>query len=188
MQTSPLNPTIWRTCRALANAMRLQILARIIAEGPLTVKMVMHACALSEPRASQHLRMLQSRGLLSATRESRWVRYAASPDPLVPHAALLLQALENAYRQREPVDAQVLALTALTHPRRVQIVRALNARPMAVSMLIATCRISRPAIYRHLAKLERRGWVACDTGETYVLLRPEHDLARALMAIACSPR
>ena len=184
MISSHLNPTLWRTCRVLANPTRLRILSCVMNDGPTTVTMIMRSCALSEPRASQHLRLLQSRGLLSATRTSRWIHYVAQPDPLVPDAARLLKALRQSIRQGETSDNQIQALTALTHVRRILIVRALHQQSLSVSELIPVCQISRPALYRHLAKLEHRGWVARDTDEICHLTPPAEGLAHALLALA----
>jgi len=178
-----LNPSFWRTCRVLANSMRLRILALVLQNGPLTVGRIMQACSLSEPQASHHLRLLQSRGLLSATRISRWVHYAAVPDPQVHQAAAFLKALQAAVRQEEPLDRQIRALTAFTHPRRILLARALAERPMNSNELAAGCQMSKPALYRHLAKLERRSMITRLDDNTFELMRPMHGFSRALLRL-----
>ena len=56
-------PTLWRTCRVLANRKRLQTLALLIRQPNQTVSAVAERMSLSMPAASQYLRALEARGL-----------------------------------------------------------------------------------------------------------------------------
>lgn len=81
-----LAPTIWRTCRILANASRLQLLAAIPDNGRATVSELARRCHVPPNVASENLRLIQSRGLLRASREGRWVYYSVGADESVRHA------------------------------------------------------------------------------------------------------
>ncbi|MEI8242792.1 MAG: helix-turn-helix domain-containing protein [bacterium] len=138
---------------------------------------------LPEEKASQHLRFLQSRGLLRAVRTGPRVFYQARADPLVRHAIPLLEALRDAVRT-ESADDLFRLVTAFTHPRRQVVVRCLAARAGAVDDVAARTGISKPAVFRHLAKLTRRGFVGCTEAGEYVLLRPASIFGRRLLQIA----
>ena len=56
--------------------------------------------------------------------------------------------------------ADVHALDALGNPVRREILRELRAAPLSVGDLASRFPVSRPAISRHLAQLERAGLVA----------------------------
>ena len=158
-------PTIWRTCRVLANPHRLACLRVVIDSPASSVNEIATLTHLPPNKVSMHLRALQSRGLLHASRESRWVRYHPQPDPLVPSAYPILAAMRVALRlQRDP---EVLrTLTAFTHPRRLTLLRCLQlSAPLPEETLSGTLRISPPALWRHLRKLASRHLVVrCDEG------------------------
>ena len=156
---SDYHPTIWRTCRALANMHRLSCLKTVIEQPLMSVEDVASATGLPANKVSMHLRALQSRGLLQALRQSRWVRYQPQPDPLVPSAPPILSALQTALRSR-PEKEIVQTLTAFTHPRRLSILRCLQLQPaIPEEALSISTQISPPALWRHLKKLENRGLV-----------------------------
>jgi DNA-binding transcriptional ArsR family regulator len=144
-------------------------------------------CGLPVHMAAHHLRQLQGRGLIRATRRSRWVFYAAKTDPLVRHAAALLEAILPAVRTGGDRVAVRRALTAYTHARRIAIVRALSAGPRSPAELSSVCGISRPALARHLAKLRRRGVVGGHRG-ICALASPDTPFARRLLRLVLSPR
>ena len=155
-----LNPTLWRTCRVLANRVRLRMLGVLFRQGELPVSAVAGAVGVSAVLASLYLRSLSARGLLAARREGRWVFYRPAADPSVRVAADLLQALDSAFAsKRDPTKEIFRQATAFTHPRRVQIVRALANGAMAMDALARNTAIGRFALRRHLAKLCRRGFV-----------------------------
>ena len=56
--------------------------------------------------------------------------------------------------------------TALTHERRVAIVKALNAKPLEIEGICRKTRISWDAMKRQVKKLERRGFVQLEDGKT----------------------
>ncbi|MEI6210558.1 MAG: ArsR family transcriptional regulator [bacterium] len=182
MQTD-LTPSLWRTCRVLANARRLCLLRSVVVDGAGCVSELAQRTSLPEEKASQHLRLLQSRGLLRAMRTGPHVSYHARADPLVKHAEPLLAALCDAVRVESAEDL-LSEVTAFTHPRRQVLVRCLAEKPLDAVALAARSKISMPAVFRHLRKLRRRGLVGCTSEDTYVLLRPESRFAQRLLQIA----
>jgi DNA-binding transcriptional ArsR family regulator len=141
----------------------------------------MAACGIDEPKASCHLRALQSRGLLVAERVGRRVFYHLQTDPLVAGADEMLAALRASIRRHDPISSRMHCLTAFTHPRRIQVVRGLDASPMRATELVIRCGISAPALHRHLAKLRRRGLVEAEGESVWHLTRPEQGFARDLV-------
>ena len=186
MQTD-LTPSLWRTCRVLANTRRLCLLRSVCGDGGGCVSDLAQRTGLPEEKASQHLRLLQSRGLLRAVRTGPRVLYLARADPLVRHAVPLLAALRDAVRA-EVADDLLRQLTAFTHPRRQVLVRCLADRPGDVDELAMRSGISRPALFRHLRKLVCRGFVGCTQEGAYVLLRPDSIFGRCLLQIALETR
>ncbi len=185
-QRMDLKPTLWRTCRVLANERRLAVLSHICATGPSCVTVVAAATRISQPQATQHLRLLQSRGLLRATRASRWVTYAPVADPLVQHADGMLKAIRQSLKRKDAPAEVIRALTAFTHPRRLNLVLSLHAQPLSFEQLVARCSISPPALYRHLRKLARRGALEPVADGTYRLSAPPSKLLLALMRLVLS--
>src|SRR3954465_2795140 len=70
-----LQPTLWRTCRVLANYKRLQIVALLARNPAQTVSTAARPLKLSRPTASQYLRALEARGLLICQRVGPRVEY-----------------------------------------------------------------------------------------------------------------
>jgi DNA-binding transcriptional ArsR family regulator len=179
-----LNPTLWRTCRTLANRMRLRVLAEVLKTECISVTEAAHRCGVSVADASQRLRQLQSRGLLTADRQGRWVFYRAQPNPCVRHADALLRAMRQALQTDAGIaDDAMRALTAFTHPRRIALAGALAAGHGHTSDLRAACGLSLPALRRHMRKLRRRGLVVHNAGR-YHLIGPPTPLAKVLLACA----
>lgn len=62
--------------RALADPVRLELLAHIAARGPICVCHLQEALAYRQSRVSKHLAVLRRAGLVSSRREGTWVYYA----------------------------------------------------------------------------------------------------------------
>ena len=165
--TSPSSqPTLWRTCRVLANRKRLQILALLIRQPNQTVSAVAERMSLSMPAASQYLRALEARGLLTCRRVGRRVEYRPSPGEGA--AEEIVKALRLAFRRRaRPIEAIFKLATGFTHPRRIEVFRALTNGGDSFAKLQAATNTPARALSRHLAKLEARGFVR-DEGALYV--------------------
>jgi DNA-binding MarR family transcriptional regulator len=182
---SVLSPTLWRTCRALANRKRLRMLRHLLSRKAATVASIAELCAVEPDKASLMLRQLQARGLLSARRSGRLVVYSTVADAQVHGARDLLAALRATLHSDAEHDAAFHLLTAFTHPRRIMLVRALGSRCICGTDLQETCSMSRPSFYRHIAKLKKRGFVE-GTAVEYRLSCPNSRLARSLLQLACS--
>jgi DNA-binding transcriptional ArsR family regulator len=169
----------------LANHRRLAVLQTLIRKPGLSVSNLSSAVGESLTLCSQHLKHLQARGLCSATRAGRFVRYAPVADPLVPSARVLLDALTLALDGTpDAIEMAFGALTAYTHPRRLEIVALLAAEgALTPSSLQTRCSMSEAAVKRHVAKLHRRHVVGWEE-HTVQLLRPKSALAKALLGLA----
>lgn len=184
MKTIPapgLNPTLWRTCRVLAGATRLRLLQRLLKDPGRTVSALAEAEQISRPRASQELRRLQSRGLLRAERRGAEVRYWPLPDPQVGSAAPILRALEKGLHTASAAGREEIRRLAAgpAHPRRVEILRVLQAGPQTVKDLCRITQIPFRAMHRHLHCLQASGWAMADA-ERWQMQIPPHPLADCL--------
>jgi Predicted transcriptional regulators len=180
-----LHPTLWRTCRVLANVRRLQCLKAVLCCPDATVGQVAETCKFPVNQTSVYLRALQTRGLLQSVRDSRWVHYRPQPDPLVPSAEPVLSAVTRAFlKDNMPVKDIIFCLTAFTHPRRLVILSVLlQHESISFMELSRKSNVSPCALTRHLAKLCRRNMTAKDGEERCAVLRPPSLLAAALLRL-----
>src|SRR5918993_5649208 len=68
--------------RALADPIRLELLAQIAARGPLCVCHLQADLAYSQSRISKHLGTLRRAGLVTTRREGTWVYYSVEEEAL----------------------------------------------------------------------------------------------------------
>lgn len=185
MTTSrPLQPSLWRTCRVLANRTRLRLLDLLLKEPGLTVSAAAQRLDLTLPVASQSLRALEARGLLMARRSGRWVRYQPPVEDAAGPAALLMSALRLAFQREARPDEKIFKLaTAFTHPRRIEVFRLLKEQARDFRQLKTTTRLSGWALRRHLRKLEARGFVAHRQSH-YVAAQAKGAVERTLARLA----
>ena len=185
MITTPtLQPTLWRTCRVLANRTRLQMLGLLFRQPDQTVSAVAMQLKLSLPVASQYLRALEARGLLSVSRMGRRVRYRINKAPSGVAARELILALQRTFQvEANPVDRLFKLVTAFTQPRRIEIFRALKEKPQDARQLKMLSGMSARALARHLRKLESRGFVGFGLGR-YSVRDPTEGFGRALVRLA----
>ena len=148
-----LHPTIWRTCRVLANEVRLKMLWRLFQQRRSSMGELAAWGGISEATASKGLRSLNARGLIRAERIGKNVYYAPEANPEVEHAESILTALKKGYEQVVPYEHVIHVVTAFTHPRRVEILIVLSERSFDVPELSIRTQISVPALQRHLRKL-----------------------------------
>ena len=188
MVETQLRPTIWRTCRVLANEKRLELLSLVLKCPAGRVSQIANAADLPEKLAGQYLRMLQARGLLSAERESRFVMYSAEANPSISEAKSILAAMRTVLiKERQSPTDIISTLTGFTHPRRLTIIHELKGGPLLFGALLGITAISKSAMHRHLAKLANRGIVSCDDPPLglWRFVRQKDPLAKALVA-CCS--
>ncbi len=179
-----LTPTLWRTCRALANERRLRILALLHAEPDLAVSQVAKTMDCPASEISESLRILNARGLLRVTRRNRHVYYRVGSDPSIPWTKPLLRAVLRVLTTDSDGATRVFrAATALTHPRRQSILAALRLADMNLNELQHSTAISKPALKRHLRKLRSRGFIAY-RHRRYSLIRSRDALHQTLLDLA----
>lgn len=177
-------PTLWRTCRVLANRKRLQTLALLIRQPNQTVSAVAERMSLSMPAASQYLRALEARGLLTCRRVGRCVEYRPSAGTSEGTAEELVKALRLVFRRRaQPIEAIFKLATGFTHPRRIEVFRALTNGAHSFAKLQAATNFPARAVSRHLAKLEARGFVKNEMA-LYVAALQRHPFGRVLARLA----
>ena len=180
----PIQPTLWRTCRVLANRTRLRMLAYVFENPNQSVSSIAKHLNLPLPVASQYLRALEARSLLASRRLGRLVKYRLGSPP--PESSLhhLVSSLRAAFRQRPvPIEMLYKTATACTHPRRIEILRSLHGAAQSVEQIRTTTRISARALVRHLHKLKSRGCVNERQG-IYLLTSPPDQFGRALAQLA----
>ena len=178
-------PTLWRTCRVLANRKRLQTLALLIRQPNQTVSAVAERMSLSMPAASQYLRALEARGLLTCRRVGRRVEYRTSAARRDGAAGEIVKALRLVFQRRaQPIGAIFKLATGFTHPRRIGVFRALTNGADSFTKLQAATNMPARALSRHLAKLEARGFVKNEMA-LYVATIHRHPFGRVLARMAC---
>ena len=178
-------PTLWRTCRVLANRQRLQMLALLIRQPGQTVSSVARQMRLSLPAASQYLRALEARGLLTCQRVGLRVEYRPVAMTTEGGGGAIATALRMLVgrRRQQPPDVLFKLATAFTHPRRIEVYRAVKNGADSFVRVQAATHISRRALARHLAKLEARGFVK-NEGDVYAVTNHAHPLGRVLARLA----
>lgn len=178
-----LHPSLWRSCRVLANEKRLRLLWELFRNGESNVSRLGAAVGLTEPVASSYLRAINSRGIILSKRKSNYVFYRAEANPEVDGASELLQGLKDAYTDYMSIEHAMKLLTAFTHERRIVIMKLLTVGEMEESELSIKAGISPQALYRHLRKLEARGYVERNKGRVSSCM-PKGALAEPLLKLA----
>ncbi len=180
-----LNPTLWRTCRILASETRLQMLWLIFDEKELYVEQMAEWTGMSIPNASNQLRALSARGLISPRREKMLVLYRAEANESLEAAPALLEALRVCHEKSVSFKTLIRQATAFTHERRIEIVRELKGKELVFQKLLEATGMSSSALSRHLKKLEARGFVKYREG-LYRTAYPGNVLGRTLLKLACA--
>lgn len=175
----PLTPTLWRTCRVLAGPTRLRLLRCIIEIPDRCVSELAEAEGISESRASQELRRLQSRGLVNMVRSGPWTRYRPLTDPKVASAKPLLAAARKALAGWPEEETRRVA-RAFGHERRLKMVQLMQERARSGDELQEGGKLSRPALFRHLERLKAGGMVR-RSRQGWELRANPHPLAKTMM-------
>jgi DNA-binding transcriptional ArsR family regulator len=169
------------------NERRLACLVTVLKSPGLSVGEVAEEAGVPENQASINLRALQARGLLTARRDGRWIRYFPEPDPLVKHAVAVLNAVGRALRTGHGgAEAITETLRAFTHSRRLTILKCLTLRQgISGEGIVAATGISQPAVWRHLETLRRSGVVSVTKDGAWGLAAKKKlsALARALLEV-----
>jgi DNA-binding IclR family transcriptional regulator len=160
------------------------MLALLLQQPGQTVSAI--ALRLNQPLsvASTYLRALESRGLLTAHRNGRWVKYRPNLRTTPTVTTGLTTALDATFKhESKPIEAAFRRVTAFTHPRRIEIFRALQAGPLSLAQLRTKTGISGWALGRQLKKLGVRGFVRENQG-LYTTAEPKDELGRELARLA----
>ena len=176
---------LWRTCRVISNESRLKLLWRLIEVREMSMTRLAQSVGLGVANASKHLRLLQSHGLIGAEQRMRYLFYSAEANAGVDHASELLEALRACYSNAVSHSQIIRLATAFTHPRRIAIVRALNGAGMPEAALSIKTHISPESLFRHVKKLEKRGFVK-KMGEIVCLVGHDMPFGQALLNAALS--
>ena len=183
-----LRPTLWRTCRVLAGKTRLQLFRRVIHSPGQSVTDLADQTGIGCSLASQELRRLQSRGLLRSERTGAYVQYVPESDPLVVDARPILTAMITTFAQYSPAeDKQARHIAAaLSHPRRIAILKELLNGPRNIHALQATLHIPVRALYRHLTTLQD-GKLIGQSRRVFRATHNAHPLAKCLVDLVKAP-
>lgn len=92
--------------RALGDPNRLRIL-RLLRERAYCVRMIAEHVGISQPAASQHLRVLRNAGLVESEKKGYYVHYSVRPEALTECAKLVASlAPAKAKRRRTKAPAR----------------------------------------------------------------------------------
>lgn len=185
----PLNPTLWRTARALSNPSRLKLMRLVAnAAGRKGVTELAAEAGLSPSGASIYLRALNARGLIDVVRSGAFVYYGTGSDRSLPAAMAIQSAFRELFAKRHLADnwtADFLAVAnAYAHPRREQILQTVcQHQPIRLSELRRHVGFCETALLRHLNILLDAG-VLSRSGDSpvYALSQPVNPLAAAFLS------
>ena len=181
--TNPLNPTLWRTCRALAGQTRVALLQQVLEHPERNVSEMAKAIGIGESAASQDLRRLQSRGLLRREHKGSAVIYRPIPDPQVPSASSLLSAIKKSLSSSPEQKAEMVRIAkAFSHDRRIQILHVLMQHPKSRVELLSLLHIRSTPLKHHLRFLLDSGCVQQE-GRLFLYNPTKHPLFQALVKL-----
>jgi predicted transcriptional regulator len=118
-----LHPTLWRTCRAIANEKRIRLLFAIFDYKNCSVSELANSVGISESHASLHLRTLSARGLIRQYRHDQYLLCTPEANIEIESAMLLLEALRECHRQKISPSKIMKQATAFTHTRRIEVIQ-----------------------------------------------------------------
>jgi ArsR family transcriptional regulator len=98
----PRNVTV-DVFRALADPIRLELLALIAANGPMCVCHLEEALQYKQPRISKHLSTLRRAGLVRSRRERTWVYYELN-DEMLDIATSFIEQVQASARTPHEAD------------------------------------------------------------------------------------
>lgn len=181
-----LRPTLWRTCRVIANTTRLRLLWAVFEEKGFCVEELARAAGTSRENATIQLRMLSSRGLITPVRRGKRVIYQAEANPVVDGAEELLAALRQCCEDQTPAKEIFKQATAFTHSRRIALMQTVCSSPGDFDELLEASGMSYSAFLWNLSKLEARGFVKMRAGR-YEAACPKDPLGKCLMGLVDRP-
>jgi DNA-binding MarR family transcriptional regulator len=180
-------PSLWNLCRVVASVPRLGLLHLLVENGELCVSEVQSRSGMSRTNASNQLKTLCAYGMISFRRKDMNVIYRAEPVFPDSVAAHLLEAIKACFLQEIPFSEIVRFATGFSHGRRIEVTRAIGNTGGHFEMLQKKTGMSRSALFRHLDKLERRGFISHET-DVYNMGFPENVFAKALLGAVLSDK
>ncbi len=160
-----LSPTLWKTCRVVANPVRLRILRILMKEKSLTVMGMVRQTAMRKGTISLYLKELQARGLIHARRKSVNVFYEFKSDPIVPQAGRVMEIVMGMFQEGRS-DEEVIALfSALRTSNAVKMMKYLLKTGGWVDCeeIGRQLRISARTVLKHRRTLCRNGFAEVET-------------------------
>jgi len=187
-----LKPTLWRTARALANPDRLRLMRLVASAGNCKgVVELAGESGLPVPIASNYLRSLNARGLISVKRMGPFVYYGTASDRSLPVAVSIQQAFRRLFARKtlpkDWTDRLLPLLKAYSNVRREEIIRTVAMfQPIRYAELRRRLGICETSFLRHLAILSKAGIIVRDIHDNYLAAKPANSLSAALLAAVVS--
>ena len=181
------SPSLWNLCRVIASEPRLGLLHLLVEAGELCVSEVQSRSGMSRTNASNQLKTLCAYGMISFRRKDMKVIYLAEPVFPDSVAAHLLEAIKACFLQEVRFSEIVRFATGFSHGRRIEVTRAIGNAGGNFEMIQKKTGMSRSALFRHLDKLERRGFISHEA-DVYNMSFPENVFAKALLDAVLSNR
>jgi DNA-binding transcriptional ArsR family regulator len=175
-------PTLWRTCRVLANESRLTLLYLLLDYHELCNRDLANITGLSEPQVSIHLRLLNSRGLIRQHRRKMNLLSSPQANLEIEAADLLMRALTECHSRAIPVQNLFRQVTAFTHARRIELVQHIPPTGIQKEVLSETTGIALSSVNRHLKKLKARNFVT-DNKRIVSTTIPNDPLSKTLLQL-----
>lgn len=187
-----LQPTFWRTCRALKNRHRLDLLKDVFSfEGEFGVTAFGARAGISESTASTYLRQMNARGLIGVRRERKFVYYNTERDRSLPKAISLQAAFFDFFRTNPKGDWQgplIKLLKGYTHFNRLRAVRFLSNVPSAtIKEIEPHMGVCVRGVYHHIRILIETGIIEQLPGTaSYRLVKPVNPVHKVLHNLTVS--
>lgn len=154
MSGNKLKPTLWRTCRAVRNPLRLRLLKAVFEhDGEFCVRDFAKLLQMDEALTSVYLRQLNARGLIGVSRERIRVVYNTAPDRTLPDSLKFRESLKAYFSQPLPDKWEtelVRIVDAFSHPNRLAMLIRLAQGPATIHELFEAAGVVVKSIYHHL--------------------------------------
>jgi predicted transcriptional regulator len=160
-----------------------QIVAFVFRNPRQTVSFISNEVQLPLPVSSNYLRSLEARGILTVQRIANRVKCSPATGETATSKNLVIALRKIFWSKNEAVDMIFKTVTAFTHPRRVEIYRALQSGGLSFEQLRNRTNISTPALRRHLNKLKSRAFVVLESNR-YIPRQRTDALAQELARMA----
>ena len=191
-----LAPTLWRTCRAMMNPLRLRLLRMVFDhDDAYTVTDFAKALGVEQSTATIYLRQLNARGLIGVRRQRIKVFYNTQPDRSLPEALAIRETMRTlcSGQMSEGWVSEILTvLRAFSHFNRLAMLERLFDGPATLDDLSDAMGVCVKSLYHHLRFLHSAGLLsvqmACRQPTVIALRKDVHPLAAALLGVVRGER